>query len=78
MTELQYNAQMLNRLKSVDQGKTLPPSIERPYIHKIYHMPREKTKVFWILPNAYLNFMIDECKKSPKSENLTKVNFLQF
>lgn len=42
-------------------------------------MPREKTKIFWILPNSYLNFMIEECKRKDRTqENLTKVRKFLF
>lgn len=43
--------------------------IEKPYIYQIYHMPREKTKVFWILPNEYLNGVIEETLQMPKGKD---------
>lgn len=32
-------------------------------------MPREKTKIFWILPNEYLNGIIEETLQSQKCKD---------
>lgn len=48
--------------------KNLLDEIEKPSIYKIYHMPREKTKVFWVLPNSYVNQLIEESLKSKKNK----------
>jgi len=47
----------------------LPKDIERPSIYKIYNMPREKTQIFWTLPNDYVNIMIEDFKRKKCEEN---------
>ena len=64
MTEIQYSSQMLSKMKSYELSKSsLHKNIEHPSLYKIYNMPREKTKVFWILPNAYINAVIEDSNR---------------
>lgn len=65
-------------MQSIDQGSRLPLNVSPPYIHKIYHMPREKSKVFWVLPNSYLNFMIEECKRNEETSIVQKIKSERF
>lgn len=54
---------------------------ELKYLSKIYHYPREKTKIFWFLSNHYLNSIIEDCALKINSinenDNMIKVTIFK-
>ena len=71
ITEMVFQANLLSKMKSYEltNKNLLPKDIEKPSIYKIYHMPRERTKIFWTLPNNYMNIMIEDFMRKKFKDN---------
>ncbi len=80
-SNLSFQAETLTKMQSyeISNQKAFNNSSLKYYLSKIYHYPREKTKIFWFLSNEYLKSIIEDCALSINSDNeidnIIKVSF---
>lgn len=79
ISNLSFTADLLTKMQSYEiSDKKAFDKNELKYLSKIYHYPREKTKIFWFLSNQYLNSVIEDCaltiNSNKENDNVIKVN----